>query len=280
MVHAVLFSLSGIFIKKLSPEIGIFEQIFYRAAFSMAAILMIYRPQFSQCFNRRAMPSLISRGGFGFLGVSSMFYAMSELPLGIAMVLTLSTPVFVMIAGHFLLSEKVSAGHFGAALITLLGVGLILDLNLASGLQARIPLPPAAIGLIGSLMTAFAFLSMRAALKRVGANVVVFWFSLANLIGAGAVALPHLTLPRSENFYLLAAICVLGLMSDITKTAAYKYAVAWFVSLVSLASVAFSIFWGWLVFGENIVLVQMLGIGIMLVGIVFTILKSRTVPGQ
>ncbi|MEH6402939.1 MAG: hypothetical protein V7750_06155 [Sneathiella sp.] len=45
---------------------------------------------------------------------------------------------------------------------------------------------PALVGNTGSLLTALAFLSMRAALQLVSATVFVFGFSLASLIGAGS----------------------------------------------------------------------------------------------
>lgn len=187
-----------------------------------------------------------------FLGVSGMFFAVTELPLAIAMTLTLTTPVFVMILGHFSINEKIQLRQLGPAILTLIGIALILDLRIEETIDTSVPLIPAVVGLMGSVLTALAFLSMRSALQLVSANVVVFWFSLANLIGAGIISFRSLSLPNENNIYFLIAICILGLMSDISKTTAYKYAVAWFVSLVSLTSVAFSIFWGWSVFGEHI----------------------------
>jgi drug/metabolite transporter (DMT)-like permease len=278
LAHALMFSLSGIFIKILSPEIGVFEQVFYRAAFSLIVVILIYRPAFSECFKAEALPSLVSRGIFGFLGTSSIFYAMSELPLAIAMVLTLTTPVFVMILGHFSVNEKMKPSQLMPVFLTLVGISLIFDLNFSDGIQTNIPLFPAAIGLLGSFLTAIAFLSMRSALKKVGASIVVFWFSLTNLIGASAIVITDLKMPTEDNVFFIIILCALGLLSDITKTMAYKHAVAWFVSLLSLISVAFSIFWGWLVFDEYIVVVQVIGIGIMLTGITMTILKSRAKP--
>ncbi|MEH6402940.1 MAG: EamA family transporter [Sneathiella sp.] len=115
MVHGLLFSVSGIFIKTLVQDIDIFKQIFYRTAFSVIAITTIYKPKFSECFNVKALPSSGSRGIFGFLGVSSMFYAITELPLTIAMTLTLTTPAFVMILGHSSITEKIQLRQFSPA---------------------------------------------------------------------------------------------------------------------------------------------------------------------
>lgn len=276
LAHALMFSSSGIFVKLLAPQISTIEQIFYRSAFVVMMVLIFYRPSFSECFKPAALPSLIARGLFGFCGICSMFYVITELPLAIAMVLTLTTPVFLMIFSRFSMNEKIRLSQIAPALLTLIGVAFLLDLNFSEGLETNLPLFPVLIGLLSSLLAALAFLSIRSALQMVGPSIVVFWFALISTIGAGAIAGKDLTMPTGDSLYFLMILCVLGLLSDVTKTTAYKYAVAWFVSLVTLATIAFSMILGWAIFDEYMRPIQLFGVAVVIAGITTTILISRT----
>ena len=59
--HALLFSLTGVFINLVSSEIGIFEQIFYRALFSLIFIFLVFKPKIKACLQKDALLILASR---------------------------------------------------------------------------------------------------------------------------------------------------------------------------------------------------------------------------
>lgn len=275
LTHAFLFSLTGVFIKLTSPDVSVLDLVFYHGLFTLLVLTLFVRISLRQCFTREALPLLLSRGLFGFGGATATFYAMSELPLAIAMMLTLTTPVFVMLLGHFTIGERITLAHLVPVALTLAGLALVLDLDLAGGIEAGLPLVPALVGLLGSLLAALAFVSMRKALALVNTGVVVFWFALCSAIGAGGFSLGSFAIPNGSDVLFVAAICAVGLLSDYTKTTAYKYAVAWYVSLVSLVSVIFAAGWDWSLFAERLVFMQLIGIAIAVAGIALTVLRGR-----
>ncbi|MFX8735766.1 hypothetical protein ABTM37_21040, partial [Acinetobacter baumannii] len=81
----------------------------------------------------------------------------------------------------------------------------------------------------------------------------VFWFSACNFVGAAAVGgLPtELLAPPGRNHLYILLICALGIGSDLAKTNAYKFGEAWFVSLLSVLTIAVSGILAWLVAGET-----------------------------
>ncbi|PHR73932.1 MAG: hypothetical protein COA66_02425 [Arcobacter sp.] len=275
--HALLFSLTGVFINLVSSEIGIFEQIFYRALFSLVFIFLVFKPKIKECLQKDALFILASRAIFGFLGMGSMFYAILNLQLSIAMVLTFTTPLFVMILGKFILKENVTGNQIIPILTVFIGLFFVANISFVDKISFGVDLFPFSIGLLGSVLTAIAFLSMRSALKIVSTQVVIIWFSLFNIIGAGIVSYDNLSIPVGDDIYYVIAIAVFGLLSDITKTQAYKYAAAWFVSLISLSSIVFSLFLGWLILDEYIEGTQVFGIILISSGIALLILKLQNI---
>jgi drug/metabolite transporter (DMT)-like permease len=273
--HALLFSLTGVFINLTSSEIGIFEQILYRAVFALAFIFLVFKPKIKDCFKKNAILILSSRGIFGFLGMGSMFYAILNLQLSIAMVLTFTTPIFVMIFGKYFLKEEIKGNQIIPILTVFIGLLFVANITFSDKITFGIELFPFSIGLIGSILTAIAFLSMRSALKIVSTQVVIIWFSLFNIIGSIIISYETLSIPRGNDLYYIIAIAVFGFLSDVTKTEAYKYSVAWFISLVSLSSIVFAVFLGWLILDEYIEVNQIFGIILIVIGITLLILKSR-----
>lgn len=275
LIHALLFSLTGVSIKLTSGDITVYEQVFYRSAFALIVIIALFREAWVNLVKAEVLPLLISRGVFGFLGVTAMFYSMSELPLSVAMLITLTTPVFVMVLGHLITSENLTSKDLLPVGLILCGVILVMDVDFRKEVKMTLPMLPVLVGLFGSIMTAVAFISMRKALNVVSSKVVVFWFSACCFIGSGFMSLGSFTIPSESDLFYVLAICVFGLLSDFTKTTAYKYAVAWYVSLVSLVSVLFAAIWGWSIFGDRLVLIQLTGILLVILGIVYTVNRDR-----
>ena len=273
--HALLFSLTGVFINLVSSEIGIFEQIFYRASFSLIFIFLVFKPRIKECVQKDALLILASRGIFGFLGMAAMFYAILNLHLSIAMVLTFTTPLFVIILGKFILKEKINGNQIIPIITVFIGLIFVANISFGDKVSFGVDLLPFSIGLLGSILTAIAFLSMRSALKIVSTQVVIVWFSVFNIMGAVIVSYDTLSIPVGDDIYYLIAIAVFGLLSDITKTQAYKYAAAWFVSLISLSSIVFSVFLGWLILDEYIQINQVFGIILIISGIALLLLKLQ-----
>lgn len=278
VLHAILFSFTGVLIKKISTDITLFEEIFYRALFSMLSLIIITKPKLSDLFPKDAIGILFIRGFFGFLGVAGMFYAMQKLPLAIAMTLTLTTPLFVMIFGRIFMDEIIKFKAILSSGFALAGIYLVLNINYNLYNINTSYILHIGFGLMGSMCTAIAFLSMRAALQKTTTSIVVFWFAFGNLVGGGLFSIGSFSTPNTTDLTFILGICIVGLLSDLTKTTSYKYAATWFVSLLSLLSVIFSAIWGRLIFNDIITFTQKGGIILFIIGVGLTIYINSNQP--
>jgi drug/metabolite transporter (DMT)-like permease len=261
-LHALAFALVAVIVKLLSGSIPVLEQTFTRSMIGLGVLALgLRRVDWVQALGP-AWPLLVLRGVLGFIGVSCMFYTVGRLPLVVAMILTLITPVFVMGLAWLFLNETMSRSKIAASLLILFCVMIVA----IPADRWRSPLQGQAldwrylidlgIGLFGSIATAAAFVSMRAALKQVSVKTVVLYFMVANAGFSLLLGGANFVMPQAWEWLALLALGLFGTLSDVFKTRAYQKAVAGIVSVLSLLSIVFAAILGWTVFQEAISLLH------------------------
>lgn len=107
--------------------------------------------------------------------------------------------------------------------------------------------------------------------------MVVFWFGLGNLAGSTMFGGASLVIPDHSirEILCITAICVLGAMSDLSKTSAYRLSPAWVVSLLSLLAIPVSAVIAHIFLGERLSLAQIAGIGLMLASLSIAIYRRN-----
>lgn len=283
-LHALAFALVAVIVKFLSGSVPVLEQTFVRSLIGLAILALSLRSlDWAQAIGP-AWPLLFLRGLLGFIGVSCMFYTLGRLPLVVAMILTLITPVFVMGLAWLFLSETISRSKLAAALLILACVLIIaipID-RLHDSMQGRAFDWPyftdLGIGLFGSIATAAAFVSMRAALKRVGIKTVVLYFMVANAVFSLLLGGASFVMPQGWEWAGLLMLGLLGTVSDMFKTRAYQKAVAGIVSILSLLSIVFSTVLGWLIFKEGVTLAQYVALAGLVFGLGVLTRQQSTPP--
>lgn len=270
-LHALAFALSTVVIKWLSASFPVLEQVFSRSIVGLAFLVPHVWRMRSELVSK-SWPLLVFRGVAGFIGIACLFFTVSKLPLLIAMILTLITPVFVMVFGSLFLGERVSIRQLGYSAIILCAVMMVvypknLALMPASGEAFRAYMIYVLIGVIGSVSTAAAFVSVKASLKTVSVNIVVFYFLSCNIVLSLLFGAKQFVMPNIFDFFVLLSLGVIGLFSDLFKTRAYKKAISGIVSVVSLMSIVFSALFGLIFFNEMMSLRQGLGVVVLVFGI-------------
>lgn len=278
-LHAFAFALSTVVIKFLSTSFPALEQVFARALVGLLVLAPAIWRERAGIFSP-AWPLLLFRGVAGFVGVFCLFYTVGRLPLVVAMILTLATPVFVMLIGAVALKERISPDKALYSLCVLASVLLVVypfgdPPPSAAAREFSEYALDVAIGVFGSIASAAAFVSIRAALRTVSVKVVVFYFLVANgvlslLLGASAFVQPG-----PFDLVVFVGLGLLGILSDMFKTRAYKKALAGIVSVLSLMSIAFAAVFGWLFFGEPVTVVQLAGVGGLVIGVLLLSLPER-----
>src|SRR4030095_13848897 len=128
LVAAVLFSLMGLMVKFAGKQYGIAEIVFYRSLIGVVSLYAFVRWRRATLATPVAFTHL-SRGTVGIAALALWFYATNHLPLGTALTLNYTSPLFLAV---FIVSAAAAAPQpiewrlVAAVLVGFVGVLLLL----------------------------------------------------------------------------------------------------------------------------------------------------------
>lgn len=233
----------GAVIKTAAVELPNEVIVFFRNLFGLLALMPFIVRHGPKGLLTRVPGLHLLRGVAGVSAMYCFFYAIANLKLADAMLLKLTTPVFIPLVAYFWLRESMPWLARGALLTGFVGVGLILkpgaDLNWV-----------VLVALAGSLFAAVAKVTVRKLSHTEPAYRTVFYFALV----AGAVsALPLLwawQTPSAHGWLLLLAMGPLATLGQLFMTRGYAAAPASQVGIFTFSSVLFGALFGWLFWDE------------------------------
>lgn len=232
------------------------EIAFARAIVGLPILYVLIRAQ-KLPFVVRNYRAMWMRALAGTAGLLCTFHALATLPLSEATALQNTTPLFVALLGFFFLGESVRLRVVTMLVMGFVGVVLIL----------RPETDDFADGSIALLAGAFSAVAM-VSLRRLGATetpeIVVFWFAAASSVAAGALSLKTLMLPAWPDLLCMAAMGVVGTLSQIWMTRAYALDVAARVGGGAYVNVVVCAILGALFFAEPFLWTSTVGIAIIL----------------
>ncbi len=254
----LLSAVNGALAKMLSADMSALEIVFFRNIFGVFFILvMLYH-------TRPTLPGgniklLIWRGLFGFTAMLFFFYTITKIPLGEAITLNKTSPLFVSILAFFLLREKLSPLGIFSLLIGFFGVVLITK---PFGMDVGLP---HLLGLLGGLLAAAAYTTIRKIKHVYDSRVIVLSFMgtgviipLVLFIISERYAPPHLDfmlakfiMPVGIGIWLL--LFFMGITATLSQwllTKAYSATNAGIIGIVSYIIIPFSVLFGTLL-GDN-----------------------------
>jgi drug/metabolite transporter (DMT)-like permease len=168
-----------------------------------------------------------------------------HLPLGDAVLLQYSHPIFVALIAPFFLREATGRWHWPLVLAALCGVALIV--GPAGNVRG-----PALIGLAGSMLSGIAYVAVRKLSKTEHTLTILVWFPLATIplsliatVHAGREAIPKSGLEVAGHLLVFAT----ALVGQATLTEGLARAGAARATAVTMTGPVFGLLFGWLLFG-------------------------------
>lgn len=288
VLASICFGTSGPLVKPamdagLSPQ----QVVSFRIGLA-AALLLVFvaatRPKLLR-LRRSDLPLLL---GYGLVGVALVqflyFAAVSRIPIGVALLLEFTSPVLVALWVRFVRRVILPARMWVGTALALVGLamvaevwqGLRLDaLGLLFGVAAA--LCAAAYFLIGergvSTLPALGLVTWGMVIGAVAVAVVAPPWSLPGDIMASDTDFGGLTVPVWT--LLVTCAVVSTAMAYLLSISAMRYLPANVVSVIALCEPIVAITLAWLVLGQALALVQVLGAGVLLVGATIVQLASR-----
>ncbi|WP_255460143.1 DMT family transporter [Cyanobium sp. NS01] len=253
LASALAFSLMGVCVKALGGRLPVSEVVLARAVVSvLISWWLLGRAGIDPWGNRRGL--LMGRGLLGTAGLYCIYQAIAGLPLAVATLLQYLHPTFTAVLAWPLLGEQPGWRVGGAVLLGLLGVG-VLTIPAGDGLAAlsdQLPTLPLLLALAGALLSALAYVSVRALRRSEHPLVVVFYFPLMAL----PISLPLVLLdpvqPTAVEFAWLLGVGLFTQLGQLGLTYGLMGMAAGRATAMSYVQVPLAALWGVFWFQETL----------------------------
>ena len=187
------------------------------------------------------------------------FTALGRIPIGQAVTLQYTGPLFVALLSGRILAERVSASVASLVLTAFAGIVLIVSPEVGT-------VDPNALLALGSgFFAALAYMYVRELRKTDSPATVIFWFAAFSVFGSIVQSAPHVSELDSNTIAALIGIGIGAGGGQVGITMAYHKANAAWVSAFSYLTVLVATFYGFSLFGETLSPADWLG-GALVVG--------------
>lgn len=257
-VHALLstaaFAVMGACIKAAAATTPNEVVVFIRCAVGLLILMPILMRRGGAGIRTTRLGGHLLRAGFGIASMYAFFYAIGNLPLAEAMLLTYSMPLWIPFIAWGWIGEKPSAVVFPAAALGLIGIALIVK----PGMHP-VDTFAAIVGAVSGFLAACAMVSIRRITDTEPPARIVFYFAL---MGTAIACVPLFWAWEMPSLLALGLLVVTGLsatVGQIQMTRAYALAPAALVGPFTYVTVVLSALLGWWLWDERMDLWSLLG---------------------
>ena len=282
LVSAVLFAVMSALIRYLGVRYPIGEVVFYRSAFAIVPIILIYawRGELAATVRTERPLGQLNRGALSVVGMFCNFGALARLPLVESNAISFTSPLFSVAFAALFLKERVRIYRWSAVIVGFIGVLVVLAPHLSGDeLTIAIASATSVAGVIyaiaGSITNAGTMLQTRLLTQSETTSSIVFYFSLICAI-AGLVTWPFGWIaPTGGEFLILACIGFLGGTGHIVLTESYRHAAASVVAPFDYTSMIWALILGYAMFGETPTVMIVIGSAIIAAAGLFVFWRER-----
>ena len=203
--------------------------------------------------------TMLLRCSVGLLAMILYFTALGRIPIGQAVTLQYTGPIFVALLSGRILSERVSPGVAFLVITSFLGIVLIVSPEVGK------VEPDALLALGSGFFAALAYMYVRELRKTDSPATVVFWFAVFSVAGSIIQSAPDIISLDSKTLAVLVGVGIGAGGGQVGITMAYHKANAAWVSAFSYLTVLVATFYGFVIFDEALALADWVG-GILIVG--------------
>lgn len=246
-------------VKWASPEADVWSMIFVRSMVIAVAIFFICRRSGITLMveDRRSM---LLRCITGLIAMILYFSALGLIPIGQAVTLQYTNPLFVALLSSVFVSEKVEPFVWTLAIISFIGIVLIVSPDLQT-IEVN-----AVLALGSGFFAALAYLYVRSLRASEHALSIVFWFATFSVAFTFIPAMPTLPTALSDPVVTLALVGIgVGAgAGQVGLTFAFHKANAAWISAFSYLTVIVATIYGYTIFGETLNSRDLLGCALII----------------
>lgn len=279
LLASLLFAMMAAFARMGASDFSSLELVFYRSLFGVIVIWAWVAYQ-GQTVKTPLMRAHLMRSFLGTFALTIWFYAIARLPLGTAMTLNYTSPLYMALIVILLAvrhGETFSRASAATVVLGFLGVTLVLKPELQPG-----QLQPALIGLTSGFFAALAYFQVRELTRMQEPEWrIVFYFTLFGTVWglSGHLLLTGSMTPIThENIPALIGMAVTATGAQLAMTRAWGSDNTLLTAVFQYSAIVFAACFGTWFFDEPIELMSALGIALIIIAGVWAALISRKKP--
>jgi len=276
IVASFLFACMGVCVKLATDVFSAPEIVFYRSAISLAVMFVVIR--------LRGIPIATPNWGFqlwrgasGFVSLLLHFYAVSMLPLALAVTLAYTSPLFLAVYLAWFGKARLGRGMLAALAIGFVGVALLLRPTFNADQMLG-----GLLGLCGGMLAGLAYYNVKElGLRGESEERTVFYFALLCTVASGAwMSISEFHRVDQHGGMLLLGVGVFGTAAQLAMTRAYKRGNTLVAASMAYSTVIFASILGMLVWQETLSLGAWLAIALIVASGVVSTWFSRANPAE
>jgi len=269
------FSCMDAVIKALSLGIGPYNALLWRsvAGTVMSGALFVgrgVRP------NRAMLAVHVKRSVAAGCSVLLFFWGLVRIPMAEGVALTFLAPVFAILLAVPMLGERARPRALGACALAFAGVLVIVAGKRGEAMGSE-AMHGAIACIVASVFYAYNLVLLRRSAQKAGPIEITFFTNLVMLCLYGLAAPWAGNLPAAGHWWQIALGALLGIVSSLLLSWAYSHAETQAIVPVEYTAFIWAAFFGWLVFGEQLVVLTVVG-AVMIIGGCLIAVRARVVP--
>lgn len=257
MIKASLaFSAMALCVKLTSRTLPSLEIVFFRSLIGTVMIVAIMKAKGVSLLGRQR-GLMILRGLSGFIALSLHFYTIARLPLGTAVMLNYTAPIFAALFAVIFLKEKPGVFLSLMTLVSFAGVFMLVGGRLEAWSRTVF------LGLLSAVFVGIVYVSIRALRDQESPLTIIFYFTAVSTIGSVTFLPFGFRWPNGLEWLLLLGVGIGSFYGQLWMTLALRCAPASLVSPFSYLTPLASFFYGFLFFGDRLTVTSLTGAGLI-----------------
>ena len=208
------------------------------------------------------------RGVLSFVSLALFFKVVQDIPLGSAVALRYTAPVFSVILAFYFLKEKVKFGQWICLAIALVGAFVM------KGVDFRIDTTSFILIMLSSLFVGGVFVIVRYLGSREHFLTIINYFMVFSIVGS-MFFINKWRMPIEDEWLWICLIGVLGLIGQVFLTKAFQLADTSAVAPIKYMELVYALLFGFFLFGETYSFWSIIGMLLVVLGMLFNILIKR-----
>jgi drug/metabolite transporter (DMT)-like permease len=257
LASTFFFGLMAIFIKLSSQHLHTFEVAFFRNFFGLIAALPLLYVHGMALLRTARLGRYVFRCVIGIGSMFAGFWAIGHLPLAQAIALSYSSPLFVTIAAHWLLGEKVRGRRWTAVVIGFIGVLIVVR----PGTDTFTP--GSLIALLAAVVNALVSIQIKQLSSTEPADRIVFWTTALWVPMSLAPAMAVWQWPQGVTWLWVVLAGILGTSGHMLWTRALKLGEVSALTPISFMQLPIVAIAGYFLFQEKLDHFTLLGAAII-----------------